>query len=28
VAGRFPALTALAARANALPAIGETRWVG
>jgi glutathione S-transferase len=26
--GRVPALAALAARANAIPAIGETRWVG
>jgi glutathione S-transferase len=28
VAGRFAALAALAARANALPAIGETSWAG
>ena len=27
-AGRFPALAALRDRANAIPAIGDTRWKG
>ena len=27
-AGRFPALSALRDRANAVPAIGDTRWKG